>query len=181
METYTKTTEKAIPICLDDVAKNPKLHWACQTTNILDDQHISWSLVTDGKHPMAINAFNYGTGVTISKVSPRDGVLFFGNIFVEDIDGDYLFTDIVMHKGNIKNITHRAGNDIIWAQNGDLFLKINAFINMHFNKYTGYICFQSKGRSIISISLHVTPGIIALYPETWVTNLVGIYNGRGWK
>lgn len=182
METIEiKHTDKSIPTSMKEV-DSTKLKWACQTTNILDDQHISWSLFSDKRHTCTINSFNYGSGVSVLDVNDyHTGNALLGSIFVEPIDGEYSFSDVVVHKGIIKHISHRKNDEIIWEKNGDLYLKIHALINMHFNKYTGYICFKSKGRTIISVSLYVDADVLAMYPSAWNTNLHNIYNGRGWK
>jgi len=180
MEEVGIKQEKQVPTTLFSV-DGARSNWACMTHNLLDSQHISWTVCSDSIHTVPISAINYGTVSIIDNIKYNDGSVLLGSIFIEPIEGEYSYTDVVLHKGNIKHLTHRKDKNIIWDRNGDLFLKIHAIVSMHFNKHTGYICFGSKGRTIISMSLFLDKQIIGLYPDNWITNINNIYNGRNWK
>lgn len=95
--------------------------------------------------------------------------------------GDEVYTDVILQKGNIKYMSHRHDLSLIDEEIGEVILKINSFIYLNFNKYTGYIRFQNIGKYVISISLHIEQDVIDLYGGDWEAKLMDLYSGKAWK
>ena len=169
-----------IPKTAKEVCKTKNIKWACETTKILDAQKLGWSLYYGDKNEFIIDAFNYGDGVHYDP-SINQQSSYTGKIFTQELRGDEVFTDVILQKGNIKYMSHRRGLDLIDGELGDVILKINSFIYLNFNKYTGYLRFQNIGKYVISISLHIDRKIIDLYGSDWESKLIDLYSGKSWK
>lgn len=177
---HIEIEKNSLPKKVEDVCELRSAKWACETTNILKSQKLSWSLFYGEKNLYRIDAFNYGDGVCYDpSINQQSSCV--GKIFTQELKGEELYTDVVLHKGNIKYISHRNALDEISEEIGQVFLKINSFVYMNFNKHTGYVKFQTIGKNIISVSMHIEQNTIDLYGQDWETKLINLYSGKSWK
>jgi len=63
---------------------------------------------------------------------------------------------------------------------GDIKLKINAVLSLHFSKYNGIIRFDTIGKDIVSASLALDKAMIKHFPGDWSKKVNRIYNNRPW-
>jgi len=169
-----------IPRTVEEASRLKNIKWACETTKILDAQKINWSLYYNGKNQHKIDAFNYGDGV-VYDLSINQCKTMVGKIYTQEMTGDEIYTDVVLQKGTIKYMSHREGTNLIEGEIGDILLKINSFIYLNFNKFTGYVRFQNIGKYVVSITLHVDQDVLDLYGKDWENKLLDVYSGKTWK
>lgn len=180
-DTMTKTAQyKPLPSTADEVCSKKNIKWSCSTTKILDAQKIEWSLFYSPDHNHMVDAFNYGDGVQYD-TCVNEASTMVGRVFIPELHGNAGWADTVIHKGDIKDVKFRDLHGNVLDDMGDLYLKMNAFIRLNMNKYTGYVQFQCIGKSIISMSFHIDPILKSIHGDNWYNNLHGMYNGRMWK
>ena len=140
------TLELAIP--KDDVEcweRYSKHRWVYDLSRLLDAQNVKWSpYETDELKCKEIN-INLNSSKNIES----------GYIYMDRPQGSHIYTEVYITKGEIKlsryldKWTHTEVQNII----GDIDLRINAFVSMHFQKFSGIITIESIGNIIVSIHL----------------------------
>jgi hypothetical protein len=149
MQKKTDIQELNIPKCdIECWERYPKHHWVYDLSRLLDAQHIKWSPYQTRELPDKI--------INMYFDSPRDVIYDTSFIYIEEPTGNKLWTEIFITKGDIKYLRHI---DIKTRQEkpgmlGEVELRINAFVTLHFQKFTGVISIQSVGTDIYSIRLH---------------------------
>ncbi len=170
------TQELNIP--RDDVEcweRYPKHRWVYDLSRLLDAQNIKWSpYKTDLLKDREINIFLD----TYNNIEYEPGY-----IYINSPHGIHVITEVYITKGEIKLARYidKDTNTEIQDTIGNIELRINAFISMHFLKFTGIITIESIGNDIISIrlrpysefGLNVNPDIARLtkriYKKTDIT------------
>lgn len=78
-----------------------------------------------------------------------------GYIYITPSDGDHLFTEIYIIKGEVKLIRHIDPDTGAELQTliGEVELRLNAFVTLHFAKFTGVITCETYGHDIRRIQL----------------------------
>jgi len=155
MHKKSETIEIDIP--QDDVdcwERYPKFHWVYDLSRLMDAQGIKWS-------PYETNELNHRE-VNIYLVSHKSLAIQSGYIYTEEPIGDRLFTEIYIIKGEIKFMRHLDNHGIeLDYMIGQLELRLNAFVTLHFQKFTGVISVKTFGNDIYGIQLkpYSDPGL----------------------
>lgn len=133
----------------DDVEaweRYPKYHWVYDVSRLLDVQNIKWS-------PFKTNSLKTKwLNMNLESKTPIDYSQSY--IFVNTPKGNQINTEVYIAKGEIKFLRHidlmqKEIEGII----GEIELRINAFVMLHFQKFTGVISILSIGADIYGISL----------------------------
>ena len=135
----------------DDVEcwdRYPKHKWVYDLSRVLDAQNIRWSPFRTGSLPHKVNNMvlvSLDTDITIESAF----------IFINKQEGLNVMTEVYIFKGEVKLLKHfdKQTHKEIDTFIGNVELRINAFISMHFQKFTGIITIESLGNCITDISL----------------------------
>jgi len=148
MHKKTDTMELNIP--KDDIdcwERYPKHRWVYDLSRLLDAQHIEWS-------PYEVPMYPYRE-LNIKLVTAQPLTRQPGFIYTNYPTGDHLYTEVYIAKGEIKLIKHIDPKTDTELPNlvGEVELRINAFVTLHFAKFTGVITCETYGRDIYRIQL----------------------------
>jgi hypothetical protein len=145
-----KTDIHELDIPKDDIEcwkRYPKHRWVYERSRIYDAQNIQWS-------PIETDEFCYQAPVfeldSNTPVYSRPGV-----IFVKKISGLVMQSEVFITKGEIKHMRHidpETGEELP-ALIGEIELRLNAFVTLHFVRFTGVISVESHGNEIHRIQL----------------------------
>lgn len=148
MNKKVDTTELDIPI--DDIdcwERYPKHRWVYDLSRLLDSQHIKWS-------PYETEEFAFAEPNLVLEAqrlkSRRPGF-----IYIKKNESPVMYTEVYITKGEIKLMrhidpqTHTELDTII----GEIELRLNAFVAMHFSKFTGVITCRTHGNDIYRVQL----------------------------
>lgn len=142
------TVELDIP--QDDIEcwdRYPKYKWVYDVSRVLDAQNIKWApfetnILTDKIANMTLHTVD---GIQYEK----------SHVFVGKLTGDCYITDVYIVKGEIKLL--RCANadtqSISPDLPGDVELRINAFVSIYFQKFTGVLSTHTVGNNIYAIHL----------------------------
>lgn len=165
--------------------KYPKYNWVYQTTKLLELQGIKWSPFIDEEKTYKIPEYSLRGDISLEKI--KKAVQYDTNegyIFIDELKGELILTDVAIYKGDISWIQHyknvKNSTILLDEMNGDIKLRINAIISMHFKKYTGTISFTTIGKNIIGINLKANYDNIEHYPEDWLKKVNRLYNNKSW-
>jgi hypothetical protein len=147
--------------------KYNKLKHLLQSTTLLDFQHVEWS-------PFSTNIASFPIDIFPCSES---------KIYISKHTENKMISHVVICKGEIKQINHFDTN-YNPADNlqGELDLKIGAFVASSFKKMSCIITVHSIGNTIIKIDLH--PDFDYLDREDNQENIKAIkklYNRREWS
>lgn len=143
--------------------KYQKHRWLLCASNLLDTQKINWSpYYNKEKYSYKIPQFPTDTEThNVIYIQPKD-------------PNNKKVIDILTVKGEIKweMILSYNTNDSTYVRmeeiNGDVELKIKAFLTLHFKHYCGYISFDIIDNNITLIRLNVNnEKIEKYYPNNW--------------
>jgi len=134
----------------DDVEcwdRYPKHHWVYDLSRLLDAQHVKWS-------PFKTDLFQHKM-VNMDLLSISDISLEPAYIYIEELEGLNVITEVYISKGEIKLLRHfdKDSKEEMDTFIGNVELRINAFISMHFQKFSGIITVESLKGYIIAICL----------------------------
>lgn len=139
---------------IDDIKCWEKYHahnWVYDLSRLLDAQNIKWS-------PYKTSALNYpmfnmalfvpDTNEYISNHEP-------GYIYITEPVGDIILTEVYIIKGEIKLMRHidQITKTEIPNLVGEVELRLNAFVTLYFQKFTGVFCAKTYQNNIYGISL----------------------------
>jgi hypothetical protein len=148
MHRRTDTQELNIPV--DDIEcwdRYPKHRWVYDLSRLFDAQNIKWSpFMTDTLQETIPNMY---------LESQKEVIYSPGIIFINKPEGTHVFTELYITKGEIKlsRYIDKDTNTEIQDFMGNIELRINAFVTIHFQKFTGIITVESIGNDIMSIRL----------------------------
>lgn len=126
----------------------PKHRWVYDLSRLLDAQNIKWSPFRTNTLYHRVNNMrlvSLDTGITIESAF----------IFVDKQLGQNILTEVYISKGEIKLLKHfsKETKEEIDIFIGNVELRINAFISIHFQKFNGVITTESIGNYIVGITL----------------------------
>jgi hypothetical protein len=154
MHKKNETIEIDIP--QDDVdcwERYPKYHWVYDLSRLMDAQGIKWS-------PYKTDELNFSQ--SNMRLDSYRAIIQPGLIYIKNPDGDQLTSEIYIIKGEIKFMRHIdiSGNELD-SLIGQLELRLNAFVTLHFQKFTGVISVKTFGNDIYGIQLkpYSDPGL----------------------
>ena len=148
MQKKHDTYEFDVPI--DDIEcweKYPKHRWVYDLSRLLDAQNIKWS-------PYRTDLLQYKK-TNIDLVTARPIVQDSGSIYTKKPEGQHLYSEIYIAKGEAKLIRHidpEIGQELT-SLIGEIELRLNAFVTLHFAKFTGVIQIETYGNDIFGIRL----------------------------
>ena len=151
---HKKLETQDLDIPMDDIEcweRYPKHRWVYDLSRLLDAQNIKWSLF---KTPTFRDK-----ELTIYLESFREVEYDPGHIYINRPDGYHSLAVVYLTKGEIKLIryfdkkTHKETNEFA----GNIELRVNAFVSMHFQKFTGVITMEFVGNDIMAIRLRAYP------------------------
>lgn len=144
-----------------DVPKNdiecweryPKHRWVYELTRLLDSQNIKWS-------PFETLAFP-DREMNLKLESVIDISYQPGFIYFRKPNGLHIITEVHITKGEIKNMRHfdPVTRNEYAELIGEVELRINAFVTLHFQKFTGVISIDTYANEILRMRLrpHIDP------------------------
>ena len=139
-----KTDIQELNIPKDDIEcwlRYPKYHWVYDLSRLLDTQNIEWS-------PFEINSLSDKQINNILQTNP-------GYIYIDKPQGRYTITEVFISKGEIKYMRHidtLTGRELP-SLFGEIELMLNAFVTLHFQKFTGVITTEMISTEIYRIYL----------------------------
>jgi len=147
---YKRTDTQELDIPKDDIEcweRYTKHRWVYDMSRLLDAQNIKWSpFESETLNNKVVNM--YFESCRLVEYKPA-------YIYINELSGLHLLTEVYIAKGDIKLIRYIDKLSKIETQEfiGNIELRINAFISMHFQKFTGVITIESVGNDITSIRL----------------------------
>ena len=165
---HKKIEIQDLDIPKDDVEcwnRYPKHRWVYDLSRLLDVQNIKWSpFYVDLLPDYAVSMYLESTN-SISYVPAW--------IYIKNPSGKQVLSEIHIIKGDIRHIRYidKLSGDIITESVGDIEIRINAFITIHFQKFTGIITTETIGNGIYSIRLRPMSDL-ALSANTNITKLI---------
>lgn len=141
-----QTDMQELDIPGDDIdcwERYPKHNWVYDTSRLLDSQGIKWcpyetSIFTEKK-------------LNINLESSKGVTQYPGYIYTKKTVGDNITTEVYIVKGEIKFIRHVRPSFIPLV--GEIELRINAFVSLHLQKFTGIITVDTQSHEIYRIGL----------------------------
>jgi hypothetical protein len=125
----------------------PKYHWVYDVSRLLDAQHIKWSpFRTPELDAKIINM----------KLESKNLVSYEPSvIFVKAPEGTELVSEAYITKGEIKLLRHidKQTREEIDGIVGEVELRLNAFVTLHLQKFTGVISVNSIGPDMYQMRL----------------------------
>jgi len=148
MQKKTDTSELDIP--KDDIdcwERYPKHRWVYDLSRLLDAQHIGWSPYEVPMYPHRELNMRLESELPIIRQP--------GFIYTKTPEGDHLTSEVYIAKGEIKLIRHfdsKTGKELPNLV-GEVELRLNAFVTLHFAKFTGVTTCETHGHDIYRIQL----------------------------
>ena len=146
-----KTNEVELPTTdLECWDKYPKHHWVYDMSRLLDAQNIKWSPLKTDKFNQA--ELNLKLNIYYEK---QDDESTAGYIFIAPPSGVRRLNEVYIVKGEIKLIQHLDPDTLAVSPGtiGEVELRLNAFITLYFQKFTGVICAETYQNNIYRMSL----------------------------
>lgn len=137
----------------------PKQHWVYDLSRLLDAQNIKWS-------PYKTNLCTQPVvNMDLTHVNKLNDTLQ-GCIYIQPYTDISLKTEVFIIKGEIKLIRHvnSLTNTELDHVIGEIELRINAFITLYFQRFTGVITITTIKNDIYSISLKPLDTSCSNYP-----------------
>lgn len=126
----------------------PKYHWVYDVSRLLDAQSIKWS-------PYRTEVLN--KKIVNMSLESNEYILDFepSSIFIKPPEGEELVTEVYITKGEIKLIRHmdRFTGQEIQGVVGEIELRLNAFVTLYFQKFTGVISVRTIGADMYQMRL----------------------------
>jgi len=177
---YKRADTQDLNIPIDDFEcweRYPKHRWVYDLSKLLDAQHVEW-------YPFENNIFK-DTAVNMYFESEQHRICNAGTIFINKPKGIHIVTEVYISKGEIKLSRYfdKLTDIEICEFIGNIELRINAFISIHFQKFSGIVAIETIGNDIVSIRLRPHSDITAnsdamriakrIYKKTDIT-LIGL-------
>lgn len=156
---YKKTEIYNLDIPSDDRdcwERYPKHRWVYDLSRILDAQNIKW---TPFEYPGTERELNINLQIKEPVIRQP------GYIYIKKSQEDHVHTEVYIVKGEIKLMRHidLASQQELPGLIGEIELRINAFVTLHFQKYTGVVSIETRGHNIYRVQLRP---YVNLFQET---------------
>jgi hypothetical protein len=148
MHRKTDTIEFDIP--KDDIEcweRYPKHRWVYELSRLLDAQSIKWS-------PYEVDSLP-NRELNIDMVSRKALVRQPGYIYMKKSEGQHMLTEMYITKGEIKLMRHidPITKKELPSLIGEVELRLNAFVTLYFQKFTGVVGVETNANEIFRIQL----------------------------
>lgn len=123
-----------------------KHRWIFDLSRVLDAQNIKWS-------PYEIDDLpNKELNIKLQSLKPI--ICHPGFIYTRKPDAHFAITEMYIIKGEIKLLRHldQSGSELNTIF-GDVELRLNAFVTLYFQKFTGVVTTETWGNEIFRIKL----------------------------
>lgn len=147
---HRKTDNFDFDIPIDDIEcweRYPKHRWVYERSRLFDAQNIKWS-------PYDVE-FLPDRELNIEMQTSRTIIRQPGYIYTKKAAGQKMFTELYIIKGEIKlmrHINHKTGEELP-ALIGEVELRLNAFVTLYFQKFTGVVGVETYTNEIYRIQL----------------------------
>lgn len=141
---HKKIDIEDLDIPKDDVecwVRYPKQHWVYDLSRLLESQKIEWSpFMTDLLSDKEIN----------NKLQSEPGY-----IYLKKSQGNHTITELYIIRGEIKFLRHidPDTNKELSSLYGEIELRLNSFVILYFQKFSGVINVEMDGNEIYKIQL----------------------------
>ncbi len=147
---HKKTDAQEFDIPKDDIEcweRYPKHRWVYELSRLLDAQNIKWS-------PYEINSLP-DRELNIDLYSRKTLIRQPGYIYMKKAEGRNIITEMFITKGEIKLMRHidPDTHKEISALIGEVELRLNAFVTLYFQKFTGVVAVETYANEIFRIQL----------------------------
>jgi len=148
MNRKIETHEVDVPV--DDIdcwERYPKYRWVYELSRLLDSQNIKWS-------PYEVESLP-DRELNIKLESNKTLVRQPGFIYLKKSSGQHMFTELYVTKGEIKLLRHIDPKtyEELSTVIGEVELRINAFMTLYFQKFSGIMTIETYGNEIFRITL----------------------------
>lgn len=146
MNKRNETKDLDIPIDdIDCMSRYPKQKWVYDLTRLLDSQSVPWSLIKTSEFSQVQWIFD---------LEHQTEAVQTGEIYLKPSDRQPVYTEVFVIKGEIKKHRHLSESLEELDQNiTEIDIRITAFVNLHFGKFTGVCVFKSVGNTITQVRL----------------------------
>jgi hypothetical protein len=152
MNKKIENTELDAPVDdLDCWMRYPKHRWVYDFSRLLDSQNIFWS-------PFPDNNLDYSRA-NIELLQQDNTRISNGYVWTKKPEGTNILSEVYLVKGEIKKIRQMdpESGQLLDNSVGEIELKINAFVNIYFGKFTGILSITTIGNFIFQVSLRRLP------------------------
>ncbi len=124
----------------------PKHRWVYELSRLLDAQNIKWS-------PIDLKGMTCETNMILETKNSIS--IYSGQIYVSKPDEHHVLSEVYISKGEIKLMRQYDADTAKELESliGEVELRINAFITLYFQKFTGIITVETWGNEIFRIRL----------------------------
>lgn len=125
----------------------PKYRWVYELSRLLDSQNIKWSPYEVGSLP------DRELNIELKSIKPL--IRQSGLIYIKKPSGNHMFTELYVTKGEIKFLRHidPDTDKELDSPIGEIELRINAFMTLYFQKFTGVMTIETYGHEILRVRL----------------------------
>lgn len=147
---HKKTDTQEFDIPKDDIEcweRYPKHRWVYELSRLLDAQNIKWSPYEVAELPLR--------ELNIEMSSKTSVIRQPGFIYIKHPEGQHMSTEAYITKGEIKLMRHLTPETFkeLGQLNGDVELRISAFVSLYFQKFTGVMAIETYSNEIFRIKL----------------------------
>jgi hypothetical protein len=147
---HKKLDTQELDIPMDDIEcweRYPKHRWVYDLSRLLDAQSIGWSPFETSTLKSIVKNMHFD--------SLNNTVYSTSYIFINEPQGMRIVSEVYIIRGEIKLIRYidKQTQTEIQDSTGNIELRINAFVSMHFQKFTGIITIDLVGNDMMSVRL----------------------------
>lgn len=147
---HRKTDTQDFDIPRDDIEcwdRYPKHRWVYELSRLLDAQNIKWS-------PFEIDSLP-DRELNIDMYSRKPLIRQPGYIYMKKSDGRHILTEMYITKGEIKLMRHIDPDTKLELPSliGEVELRLNAFVTLYFQKFTGVVGIETYANEIYRVQL----------------------------
>ena len=134
-------------------------NWVYDLSRLLDAQNIKWcpfrtEQLSQAAFNMRIRPPKEGTKLNFN-INETEDDMSPGYIYMCSPVGEHIYTEVFIVKGEIKHIRHINRETCVEIPGlvGEVELRVNAFVTLYFQKFTGVFCAETYQNNIYGISL----------------------------
>ena len=147
---HKKTTINDLDIPNDDIDcwdRYPKHRWVFDLSRLLDTQGVHWSPFKSEILTQRVLNMEFHTSKELDYTPAY--------IYTEPFNSNRFISELYIVKGEIKLSRYFDKNNLTQLEDniGNMDLRANAFVSMHFQKFTGVISLEFANNIIISVKL----------------------------
>ena len=144
----------------------PKFNWVYNRTKLFDAQHMPWQPFQGNNFSQELDTFTIEHN---------------GCIYVPDSEELHLaplHTEAIVQTGELKWFSHVIDSVFTEEVIGEVDLRINAFVTLYLQKFTGAVSFRTRSNHIYEITLSPTKSLLPIYPIVAIKLLKKVYKKK---